>query len=210
MLDIPMFTTDLGVASLVLSQIPYTGQAYVRIQSTQQPLKFIEECISFCKAAGADEVFGAGHPFLQSYPFHTSILRMTVNTLPVVDTCLCPVQEDTTEHWREIYNERMRSVPNAAWLTKGKLKELLATGSAYFVYKDGNLIGIGLVSGNEITVIIATQKGMGYFVLCSLRGVITSDVVEVEVASTNIPAIKLYKRVGFVVSEELSRWYKIF
>ena len=44
MRNIPVFTTEFGVASLILKEIPYTGIAYVRLQSSLFPEKLLEEC----------------------------------------------------------------------------------------------------------------------------------------------------------------------
>lgn len=211
MRDIPMFATEFGVASLTLSQIPYTKEAYVRLQDTSEPTKFLSECVDFCKMAGAELVYGTGHPIVESYPLHTAIWKMQCSrdALPDTDACLFPVQDSTMEMFRERYNERMRAVPNAAWLTKYKLKELLATGSGYFVHMDGKLIGLGIVNGAVLEGIVATEKKMGYSVLCALKNAVTPKVIEVEVASANEPAVRLYERAGFLKTGELSRWYKI-
>ena len=50
MRDIPVFTTQYGVASLVLREIPYRQEAYISIQSSLQPEQLLEECIGFCRA----------------------------------------------------------------------------------------------------------------------------------------------------------------
>ena len=52
MKDIPVFTTEFGVASLILKEIPYRREAYIRIQTTQQPQELLKECISFCRMCG--------------------------------------------------------------------------------------------------------------------------------------------------------------
>ena len=87
--NIPIFTTEFGVASLILESVAARKEAYVRIQSSLQPEKLIEECVSFCKACGAERVYATGHEILASYPLHTSILQMnadrTISCL-VVDT----------------------------------------------------------------------------------------------------------------------------
>jgi len=211
MLDIPVFTTQLGVASLTLSQIPYTSEAYIRIQDTAEPALFLAECVEFCKAAGANKVYATGHSYLDKYELHTAIwqMRCPVTYLNNTDLCLFPVQEATSEQWREIYNQRMKHVPNAAYMTKMKLREIISAGSAYYVHKDGEMLGIGIASGEKIDAIIATQKGCGYDVLCALCGALSEDVVEVEVASVNAAAVRLYERAGFVKTKEISVWHKI-
>ena len=55
-----VFTTENGVASIVLREIPYKGIAYITLQDTLQPEKLLRECVEFCKAAGADRIYGKG------------------------------------------------------------------------------------------------------------------------------------------------------
>ena len=57
MRDIPMFTTENGVAGLVLSQIPYRQTAYVTIHASSEPAALVGECLQFCRAAGAERIF---------------------------------------------------------------------------------------------------------------------------------------------------------
>ena len=211
MRDIPLFTTEFGVASLTLSQIPYTQRAYVRIQVSENPKLFLDECVDFCKAAGADSIYATGHSFLDKFPPHTAIWLMTCEKDSLIESeaCLFPVQETTAEKWREIYNERMRYVPNAAYMTQKTMNELVHAGSAYFVHKEGCLLGIGAASGNKIDAIAAVQSGAGYDVLCAMSGALSDSIVQVEVASENLPALRLYERAGFIKVQEISKWYKI-
>jgi hypothetical protein len=60
MQDFPMFTTEYGVASLFLREIPYRGRAHIKIQSSQDPEKLLEECVSFCRVCGAEWIDAAG------------------------------------------------------------------------------------------------------------------------------------------------------
>lgn len=210
--DIPVFTTDNGVASLILRDIPYKGIAYVRIQSTQSPKLLIEECISFCHAIGAEAVYATGHPSLEAYPLYTQILEMHIqlDSLSDTDAALFPVQEKTLEAWRELYNEKMRDVANSAYMTVKDAKEMLSRGDGYFVHRNGTLLGIGIASGNRIDAVVSARRGAGKDVVLALTHALSSDTVTIEVASTNEKAINLYKQIGFLCTKELSRWYKIF
>ena len=212
MRDIPVFTTQLGVASLSLGQIPYTAEAYIKIQDTQSPEAFLQECCDFCKAAGAKIIYACGHSFLKTYPLHTVIWRMSRSRgdLPETDACLFPVQEKTVEKWRNLYNERMRGIPNASYMTFFDAKQMLAKGNAYFVHRRDALLGVGIATGNKIDALIATERGMGEDVLLALCNALSEEIVELEVASANERAVKLYHRLGFMKTAELSRWYKIF
>ena len=212
MKNIPVFTTENGVASLILQEIPYRQEAYVHIRSTAAPEAFFRECVDFCKMAGAEKVYLTGHPLLEtSYSFHTSVLRLR-RALPEnrESGCLFPVQRETLEKFREIYNRRMAKVDNAATLTLSGAEDLLKRGDGYFVHDGKTLLGIGIASGGSIDCVIAEQRGAGQQVMEALFHTLSEDSVELEVASTNAPAMALYERMGFVCVEEISRWYGIF
>lgn len=212
MKNIPMFTTENGVASLILQEIPYRREAYVHIRSTAAPEAFFRECVDFCKMAGAEKVYLTGHPLLEtSCSFHTSVLRLR-RALPEnrESGCLFPVQRETLENFREIYNRRMSKVDNAATLTLSGAEDLLKRGDGYFVHDGKTLLGIGIASGGSIDCVIAEVRGAGQRVMEVLFHALSEDSVELEVASTNAPAMALYERMGFVCVEEISRWYGIF
>lgn len=211
MKDIPVFTTENGVASLTFKEIPYTAKAYVTIHSTVDPEAFIRECADLCRAAGAQNVYARGHSALEVYPFHTAIIAMSClrSELPETDAALFPVQPETLHRWREIYNEKMRNVPNAAYMSLADGEKLCRQGSAYFVHRGEALLGIGVASGGQINAIASVQPGAGRDVLLALSNALSDDAVRVEVASENMRAVRLYEQLGFVPAEELARWYKI-
>ncbi len=212
MKNIPVFTTENGVASLILQEIPYRQEAYVHIRSTAAPEAFFRECVDFCKMAGAEKIYLTGHPLLEtSYSFHTSVLRLR-RALPEnrESGCLFPVQRETLEKFREIYNRRMAKVDNAATLTLSGAEDLLKRGDGYFVHDGKTLLGIGIASGGSIDCVIAEVRGAGQRVMEVLFHALSEDSVELEAASTNAPAMALYERMGFVCVEEISRWYGIF
>lgn len=212
MRNIPVFTTDYGVASLILESVAARKEAYVRIQSSLEPEKLIEECASFCKACGADRVYATGHESLEKYPLHTAILQMNADREAIgeTDVALFPVQEQTAQEWRRIYNEAMATVDNAAWMSELGMKQLLTEGSAYFVHRGGQLLGIGKASGDRIDAVVSAVCGMGADVVRALCHALSADTVTIEVASTNCRAIALYERLGFIMTKELSKWYQIF
>jgi len=57
MRNIPIFDTPYGVASLVLKEIPYSSKAYITVQSCLDLDQLLEECVSFCRAVGAEEIY---------------------------------------------------------------------------------------------------------------------------------------------------------
>ena len=211
MKDIQMFTTEYGAGSLILREIPYKSIAYVRIESSQSPKEFVEECVQFCRMVGAERIYAVGHPYLENFPFHTAIVRMSraKADLPDTDASLMPATEETIDKWLSVYNEKMQNVANAAYKASADGKELLKQGNGYFVHKDGTLLGIGMASGDTIDAVISVVPGAGEDVLLALTHAIFAETIALDVASTNQRAIRLYERLGFIKTQERSRWYQI-
>lgn len=211
MKNIPVFSSEYGVGSLILQQIPYKGIAYVRIESSQTPCEFIEECVRFCRMAGAEKVYACGHSYLENYPLHTAIFKMTCSAdiLPDTDASVMPVTEATIEKWLSIYNERMKDVDNAMFKSTADGRELLEKGNGYFVHRDGTLLGIGIAANDSLNAVASVLPGAGYDVVLALTHALFCEQITLEVASTNLRAIALYERLGFVKTAEQSRWYKI-
>lgn len=211
MRNIPLFTTEFGVASLVLEEIPYKKCAYIKLQETRSPEQLLADCVAFCKAAGAEHIFATGHDYLRCFPVHTEIWKMTCDC----DLLLCataelvPVTEKSLDSWREIYNRRMLDIPNSATMTDQKAKELLESKDAYFVYRDDECIGIGKAKGDTVDAIISLIPGCGSDVMRSLCSVLTCNKVNVEVASQNISAVRLYQKLGFQHDTTLSKWFRV-
>ena len=209
--NIPVFTTEYGIASLTLEEIPYKKEAYIRIQSSVAPQQLLNECVDFCRFAGADHIYATGEESLSRYPLHATILRMVCDRalLPTSNADLVPVQVDTLDRWRMIFNQKMAGVSNAATMTASAAKQVLEQGEGYFVYQGDTLIGIGKAQSDTVDAIIALIPGAGETVMLALCSVLATDRVFVEVASDNHRAVKLYHKLGFAIEKELSSWYKI-
>lgn len=211
MQNLPMFTTEYGAASLFLREIPYRGRAHIKIQSSLDPEKLLEECVSFCRMCGAEWIDAAGHDYLEKYPLITALWAMQCprDALAETDACLFPVTEATVQQWLDIYNERMADVPNAAYMDSRDGRELLNTGDGYFVHRDGLLLGIGKAKDDFIDTVISVEPGAGETVLRALCSALQCETVRLWVASENHCAVRLYQRLGFVKTKELSRWYRV-
>lgn len=211
MKDLPLFTTPNGVATIILRNVPYTRTAYIRLCDAVAPGEFIKECCDFCRAVGAERVFATGHELLSQYDLHTRILKMQRdNNLPETDAAVLPVQAETMEQWREIYNEKMATVPTAAMISFHEAKKYLAEGNCYFVHQGDTLLGIGVVSENRIDAIASIVPGEGRRVLSALSKALLSDTIELYVAENNLPAMKLYQSLDFVTTGVVEQWHKIF
>lgn len=211
MKDFPIFTTEFGVASLILHEIPYRGEAFILIQDTQQPEELLAECISFCRMCGAEKIYARGHEITQRYPLHCIVYEMR-GTAKVDESkveALWPVTEETVGQWRELMNEKMRPVDNSGTLMKKNENDILSSGGAYFVHHEGQLLGGGWLVNNELLLLCAAKPGAGERVMYTLLSLIPGQNVKLDVVSTNTRAICLYEKMGFVRTAEHRRWYRV-
>lgn len=213
MRDFPIFTTEYGVSSLFLKEIPYKKEAYIRIRDVQKEFwkEHLAECVSFCRMAGAERIFAAGDENLECYPSHAFIYEMrgTAWVDPGKVKNLFPVTEKTVGLWRQICNGRMREIDCSATQTAKDEAEILASNGACFVHDNGELLGIGWVKDQELLAIAAVQPGVGELVMHTLMSLMEGGSMRLEVASTNARAIRLYEKLGFVKTAEMTRWYDV-
>lgn len=213
MRDFPFFTTDYGVSSLVLKEIPYRSQAYIQILDVQEESfdEHLAECVSFCRMCGAECVFAEGHEKLKKYPVYTAVNRMQgiIEPDPEQIASLFPVTEETVATWRRIYNESMRGVDNASTLESRDEKEILSSGGAYFVHDTGKLLGIFWLEGNKLLAVAAVERGTGQRIMHTMLTLLDGEVLTLEVASTNQKAIRLYEKLGLVATAQLKCWYRV-
>jgi ribosomal protein S18 acetylase RimI-like enzyme len=161
--------------------------------------------------AGADRVYASGHDALDAYPHYTTVVEMCVNIQVAPDDMaqLFPVTEQTVKRWREIYNQSMRHVHNSGTLETRDEKRILESGGAYFVHRNGELLGLGWLEQDTILAIASAKPGMGQHVAHTLMSVVEGASLRLEVASTNEKALRLYEKLGFLKTGEISRWYKV-
>lgn len=212
MKDFPFFTTQSGVAGITLKEIPYSGNAYITIHESNEPQKLLQECLDFCLALDAKAVYASGHACLEKYPLHTSVISMGCLRAQLGDTeaVLVPLEEKTTGEFCQIYNQGMKAVPNASHMTQREAEKLIEKGTGYFVCSADQLLGIGIAGENRIDAVVAVVAGRGKDVLLALNKALTGQRAEVEVASANTRAVRLYEELGFTKQAEFSKWYKIF
>lgn len=213
MRDFPFFTTESGVVSLLLKEIPYKQTAYIRIREVQEAFfgEDLKECVAFCRMCGAEKIYATGHEKLEGYPFHTAVVQMRAVARVEEEKvkCLFPVTEKTVGQWRTIYNEKMAGVDNAATLESREEEKILQSGGAYFVHEGGKLLGIGWWEEDKLLAVAAVEKGAGEAVMHTLLSIREGLPVMLEVASTNERAISLYEKLGFMKTAETDRWYDL-
>lgn len=213
MRDFPIFTTEYGVSSLVLKEIPYKNTAYIHIRDVQDDFfqEHLAECVSFCRMAGADHIYAAGHFLLEQYPLYTEVLEMRGTAWVDLEKVrnLFPVTEKTVSEWRSFYNKAMASVDNTATLASRDEKKIIESNGAYFVHEAGRLLGIGWLEEGKLLAVAAVEKGAGEQVMHTLMSVMEGEPIVLEVASTNDRAIGLYERLGFLKTAQISAWYDV-
>lgn len=212
MRNIDMFTTEYGVASLTLTDVPYNACAYIRVHDTSNESEFTNECCDFCRAVGAEYIYATGLKSHEQYPLYTEIWKMVATRMDVScdEDILVPVEESDLESWREIYNNRMKNVPMASFLSMADAKKLLSENACYFIRRNSLCVGLGVAKENQIHAVISLLPGMGGNVLSALVNGLNAEQVQLEVASENVRAIKLYERFGFRKTDVISTWYRIF
>ena len=213
MRDFPIFTTEFGVSSLILKEIPYRGEAYIRIRDVSEGFfnEHLAECISFCRMCGAERIFAEGNSLLEQYPLYTAVYLMKGTAQSEMDkmASLFPVTEETVSRWRNLYNEAMRTVDNAGTLETRDEKQILSSGGAYFVHDNGALLGIFWLEDRKLLAIAAVKKGAGERVMHTMMSLLEGEQITLEVASTNSKAIRLYENLGFLKTAELTRWHRV-
>lgn len=211
MRDFPMFTTEYGVASLVLREVPYRGEAYITLRDSREPEKLLKECADFCRACGAEKIYAKAHAASEAYPLHAAVYEMRGEAKVDRETLesLFPVTEETVSRWRSICNERMRDIDCSATQTAADEKEIIESGGAYFVHHEGELLGIGWLDDTELLLICAVQPGAGRRVMNTLLSLVEGAQVRLEVASTNQRAIRFYEKLGFIKTGERVRWHRV-
>ena len=211
MKDLQVFTTEHGVASLIMKEIPYQETAYIILRDSLEPMALAGECADFCRACGAERIFATGHETLEAYPFCTAMWEMTCirDSIPDTDAALWPVQERTLSQWQDIYNRKVRKVPNGAWMTRADAEKMLQIGDGYFIHRGDTLLGIGRAGADRIDWVASVAPGAGADVVKALAHAASGDKISLTVASANLKAVALYERLGFLRTAEISKWYRI-
>lgn len=213
MRDFPIFTTEFGVSSLILKEIPYRGEAYIRIRDVSEGFfnEHLAECVSFCRMCGAQRIFAEGNALLERYPLYTAVYLMkgTAQSEMGKIASLFPVTEETVSRWRNLYNEAMGTVDNAGTLETRDEKQIVSSGGAYFVHDRGELIGIFWLEDRKLLAIAGAKKGAGETVMHTMMSLLEGEQITLEVASTNAKAIRLYENLGFLKTAELTRWHQV-
>lgn len=212
MRDIPVFTTENGVASLFLKKIPFTKEAFVHIRASQFCGALVKECIDVCRMAGAEKIFATGHAGLTDYPLICDVSSYSVhkNRLPKTDAVALPAMLEQNAWWRQVYNEKMISVFGAAPLSAVDVDKMICYNQAFCIYKECAVVGIGVAYDGQIQAIAAIVPGAGRDTVLSLAGCLEAPEISLHVASSNMKACRLYESLGFEKTMLEANWHQIF
>ena len=212
MRDLPLFTTQNGVASLYFKKISYTKEAFVEIRDSQSCGELIKECIDVCVMAGAEFVYATGHIELDSYTQYCTVLRYHVAKEFLSDTkaVALPIAADQKSWWRDLYNRKMLHVPSASLLSDSDVQALVREGNAFCIYRECSAIGIGIACEGQIRAVASLVPGGGRDAVLALAKCLESDMISLDVASSNHKAIALYSGLGFEETGKVMKWYQIY
>lgn len=217
MKDIPIFTGQYGIGSLILREIPYKQCAYVLVRSAREGhmADFLEECSGFCRAAGAEWVLASAPEPLSFLPHVHDMLEYACRRdqlpPPMRPVDLEPLCDDNAERYREIYNDLFRAIPNAATCTPEDLRRLREKSRAFLAKVGGETAGICQWTGSELNTIgvLPNFRGLGHRLALTAFGQMEGEVITLRVSSSNGPALRLYQKLGFDRTQVLSSWYAL-
>lgn len=225
----------LGYAYVVTKNIAYNGIAYVfnlvikkYISNSSKVTKFLlKEIRSYCIKLGALEVQVALEGFNYNLPESHRMIMMELQLYgykKVTNEANIEfelIKTDTIEEFVNMQNNIFKTIPNYDERTFEEIEEIMfiETSKIGFVKRFGEKIGIFEVSKRDEALWIE-YIGIDY----SSRGNFFGEVVlekiikdysnNVEcyrliVASSNYSAMELYKKIGFKIKKEVSKWYKL-
>lgn len=200
MKDLPIFPCADGLASLILGEIPYRGEAYILVRAVYGSLAgLVRQCANFCADAGAKRIYISGEGDFSAFPVYTRLLDRSMETALLPPTAARAERTDSDE-WTKLYNERFRSVPCAK--TYRETPE-----SACFIYDGETRIGLGLCIGEELAAVASLERGRGFDCVCALAKRIEAPHIRLLCAAENTAAMQLYDRLGFSRDGIRRIWY---
>ena len=215
MKNIPMFTGQHGMATLVFRELSFSGCAYVLVRAVWngEVAAFLEECRGFCRAVGAEKIYACWEdgqlPGEPAYEVLGLIREKEGLPLPLREVeleVLCP---ENGQAYLDIYNTCFRSVPGAASYDKQDLQRLYGQECAFLAKVDGRYAAVAEISkeGLESVAVLPEFRGLGCDLSLTVLPMVPNRTLRLKVASTNERALRLYRRLGFAPECVRNRWY---
>lgn len=202
MKDFPVFPCRDGTASLILSEIPYRAEAYIIIRGLYGSLSgLLRDCAGFCRSAGAERIYVSGAAELSHLPVYARLSERKIRK-ELLPHGTARAELTCDREWAELYNRRFRQVPCAKACKN-------TPENAYFVYEGERRIGLGQLIDDELAAVASLSPGCGEKCLCALAEKICQEEVRLLSAEENLPASRLYDRLGFSRERIKTIWYRL-
>lgn len=204
MKDIPVFSCTEGIATLILREVPTRGEGFVLVRAVFTELSaLLREGAAFCRAVGARRVYASGEADFSAYPLYTGLVERSVarSALPPAAARAVPVAEAENACWTALYNRRFAAVPAA--------RSLSDAGGAYWVLDGEARIGLGRLSGDCLEAVAALVPHRGADCVSALAECAQGERLRLLCARENLPAMRLYDRLGFSEGEVRECWYAV-
>ncbi len=215
--NIPLFTGQHGLASLIFRELSTFGRAYVLVKAiwNDQAAAFLQECRQFCDAVGAEEVYVTYELEALPAPHAYDILIMSRPKagLPAPTGCITlePLTRENADVFLHIYNSRFREVPSARHYDRDDLKKRYGQDTCWLARVDGRYAAMAEISETDLEAIAVLPEfhGLGCDWALTVLPMIPRKDLQLRVADSNEAALRLYRRLGFQVTGIKSRWWKL-
>ena len=221
MKNIPVYMGQGGTASLILSEIPLRGTAYILLRTvlSGQLEPLLEECAGFCRSCGARRVLVSREkePLDLPHAYDLIYLRAKKAALPQPDQpCpLTPMGPDNDAVYQRVYNRCFADVSHALSYDRAQIQRIYRARQQAFLALDesGAPWAMGELHGNELAAvgILPEFRGQGRSrdLTLTLLQLCPGQSLTLTVASDNAPALALYDSLGFTVCGRDSSWYEM-
>lgn len=213
MQNIPIFTGVHGMATLILKEIPTSGLAYVLVRSVWQNslAGLLAECRDFCRAAGAETVYGSWDcrdlPAEHAYDVWELTLEWDKLPPPPEEVPLTPLTARNGQDYLSVYNRCFAKMPGHASYDRRDIQRLQGKDLAFLVYRDGVPAAVAELGDNKLEGlgVLPEFRGLGYSLALTVLGRLPGPALTLRVVSTNARALALYRRIGFGGEKTVSR-----
>ena len=233
MKDIPLFQAQGGLATLLLSQVPDTSEAWVLLHSYDPDLlaDVLAECRSACRVCRAERIYvcfadAQEQPAGLNLPHVYDLLELTGPNpanipsparqapSPALALTLEPLTHMAAQTYADCYQAVFGTLRHARGCRLSDAQSLAQTGGAFLVRQGPALVGLGQVRDREIQALGLLSefrgRGLGRVLALLLAGQIHCDRVTVRTTSEDAPALGLYRSLGLSQVRMVERWYQLF
>ncbi len=230
MKDIPIFSGCGGISTLILREIPYKKTAFIMVRTWESSglEDHLAQAAELCRFAGAERIYAAADSgsISPSREPNYKMLSMATELKPLPDHLPYPgltrqaLDPDCMDEYISLYNLCFSQLTSAITFTAQLASEAVDDPHRQcFLYRlNGKPAAVSDLSVdssarlNAIGVAPSFRGGLGMAIMKSIM----ADAAEggcsklcVSVMSTNLPALRLYEKLGFKPDGQEICWYTI-